>query len=105
MVDTNCDTEEENWLQFMIDCNQRDDQFIAEFKAKAKDGLWWFNQDGDESHLKRAEVYTEFAQNLKDGKYTIAEIRKQRENVQWAKKQIRVEPSEEQSRSSSHSEN
>lgn len=81
---------EEDWLRYMIDQVARDDDSIAECLQKAQDCIWWYEQDGDESHLSKAEAYTTLAKSFKDNKYTIKQIREQRERVQWVKTQRRT---------------
>lgn len=99
--------EEEHRLQWMIDQNKSDDEFIAWCVAKAKQYVNDYETFGEEEKwIKPAEEYTELAKAYKQNKYSIAEIRKQRERIQWEKRklnQIRKQsskPSTEPSQSS-----
>lgn len=81
--------QEEDWLKYMIDQNKRDDASVAEMVAEAQNCVWWYEQDGDEDHLRKAEAFQTMAKSFKDHKFTIGEIRKQRERVQWLRKIVR----------------
>lgn len=99
--------EEQRWLEFMIDSNRRDDETAAMCVQEARDAVWLYQQDSDESHLVTAEAFEELARNLKENKYTIGDIRKQREKIQCQKKELTSEQERKQpiepSKSSTHS--
>lgn len=81
--------QEIDWLNNMIRQNKQDDASIAEMVAEAQNCVWWYEQDNDEDHLRKAEAYNTMAQSFRDNKYTIKQIREQRERVQWLRKIVR----------------
>jgi hypothetical protein len=96
--------EEERYLQWMIDCNHNDDVDVEEFTHRARSAVVDYEMLHDEKVLDIAEAWTTLAQSTKANKFTIKDIRKQRERVQWEKKKLSqmTKPSTEQSQSSSH---
>lgn len=95
--------EEERYLQWMIDCNKDDDADVVEFTHRARAAVIDYEMLHDESVLDIAEAWTTLAQSTKANKFTIKDIRKQRERVQWEKKKLSqmTKPPTEQSPSSS----
>lgn len=76
----------EDWLAYMIDSNDDLLSLSKELALKSADCMLWYKEDKAENHLKTAEMYALMAENLKQSRFTIGEIRKQRERVQWEKK-------------------
>ena len=69
-------------LRWMIDCNKRDDEFIAYAIAKAKKLMQDLKDYGhDPAWLAAAETWTDIAQGTKANKFTLSDIRKQRERI------------------------
>lgn len=98
-------TEAENWLQWMIDSMYKDDEFIAMATKRAKDMMNNIRDFGaEESWLTQAELWTEIAQGTKANKYTLKDIRKQREKIWQEKRKLKtMQQNAESSQSSSHS--
>ena len=80
--------EEERYLQWMINCNRDDDDSVVEFTHRARSAVLDYEMLHDESLLAIAEAWTSLAQSTKANKFTIKDIRKQRERVQWEKKKL-----------------
>ena len=80
--------EEERYLQWMINCNRDDDDSVVEFTHRARSAVLDYEMLHDESVLDIAEAWTTLAQSTKANKFTIKDIRKQRERVQWEKKKL-----------------
>lgn len=99
--------EEETYLQWMISCNRRDDNAMTEFTHRARSAVSDYEMLNEESLLDKAEAWTTLVSSTKANKFTIKDIRKQRERVQWQKKKLKqmTKPSSEPKPSSSRSEN
>lgn len=83
--------QQEAELQSMVDQNKQDLALAAEFSQQAKVFV-----EGDESELAQAELCAELATLTKRKRYSIGDIRKQRETVQWEKKKLKgmISPTE-----------
>jgi hypothetical protein len=81
--------EEEAHLQWMINSNHSDDEFIAMAVQKSKTALIDYEMFKTDVTLEIAELWAEIARGTKLNRFTIADIRKQRERVQWEKKKLR----------------
>lgn len=79
---------EEYWLQFMIDTNKQYDIYSTDYINLAKQKMSDYELTGEDTDLELAEQYAELAKSNREIKYSIADIRKQRERVQWAKKKL-----------------
>ena len=98
-------TQEEHQLQRMIDQNKRDDEFIRHATLQARRCMIDYNALNDDESLAQAELWAEIAKGTKANKYTLADIRKQRERIWQKKNKLRtVQQSEEPSTSSNNSE-
>lgn len=92
--------DEQRHLEWMIECNKTDDQFIELCKHKARSAVLDYNMLKEESSLEVAELWMETANNTKEGKHTLQDIRKQRERVQWERRKLKtMQPAEEPSTS------
>ena len=80
--------EEEQYLEWMIDSNKGDDEAIVALTNEARSIISSYEMLQEESLLNRAELVAEFARSIKDNKFTIRDIRRQRERVQWEKKKL-----------------
>lgn len=82
--------EEESYLRWMINSNKRDDEMVADLTRRAKQLVTDYHTYGDEASLQKAEVYTELAASFKQNRFTIQNIRQQRERVQWVRNRLKV---------------
>lgn len=100
---------EESQLETMIKSLKETDEQVEFFTRKAKSAYSDYEQYNDESRLEIAEQYVELAQEIKDSRYKLIEIREQRERIQCQRKlvseiQMRIkETSTERPNSSGHS--
>lgn len=83
---------EESTLKSMMDSMRSDDDTYHELRAKAKEHLTLFDEDGDDAHLKSAETYITLSDSFKDNRYTIKDIREQRKRVQCQRTKLRKMP-------------
>lgn len=97
--------EEERYLHWMIQSNKTDDEFIATATSKAKALMQNIQMYGHEdSWLEQAELWTEIAHGTKANKFTLKDIRKQRERIWEQKRKLKtMQQNAEQSQSSSNS--
>lgn len=90
-------TEAENYLEWMINQRQQDADFVKQAVQKAQQSLNNYELYNDITALQHAELWADIAQGTTNNMFTIANIRKQRERVQWEKtklKQMRKPSSE-----------
>lgn len=84
--------EEERYLAWMLEQIKVDDEFYAKAIHSAKGYVQDYNMYKDmpdaEQLLKNAELWHEVAVGTKENRFTIKDIRKQREKVQWEKKKL-----------------
>ena len=75
------------WLEQMLATNQQLEDHAKHFYKLAQQSVMdyqMFKGDpGSEKLLERAEFYKDLALNLASSKYSIKDIRKQREQIQW----------------------
>ena len=81
--------QEESYLQEMINQNYSDDDFITMAIHKTKSALIDYDIFKDTTLLEAAELWAAIAQSTKAKRFTIADIRKQRERIQWEKKKLK----------------
>ena len=70
----------EQYLKQMVNSNYDDDDLVQQFVQSALSVL--------DDNQELAELYTKAAQLTKSSRFTIADIRKQREKIQWQKRQL-----------------
>lgn len=75
-------------LEQMIESNKRDDDDIAFMRKQVKLAAVEYVNDGDEAMFRKSKDYSELIVLMRRSRYTIGEIRKQRERVQWRRKQL-----------------
>ena len=87
-------TQEEHRLQYMIEENQRDEAFAQRFIRDAElymDNYTTLGEPGEETSegwLQTAELCAEIAKGTRANRYTMGDIRKQREKVQWERRKL-----------------
>lgn len=81
-------TDAENYLEWMINQRQQDADFVKQAVQKAQQALNNYELYNDITSLQHAELWSEIAQGTTNNMFTIANIRKQRERVQWEKRQL-----------------
>lgn len=84
--------EEQRHLDWMIEQQQVDDEFYRTAIRNAKGNVQDYNMYKDmpdaDKLLHNAKLWHEIAISTKENRYTIQDIRKQRERVQWEKKKL-----------------
>lgn len=80
--------EEERHLNWMIETNKDSDNLILECTNRARQAIANYELYDDKDSLDSADSWTQVAQGLKGTRFTIADIRKQRERVQWERKKL-----------------
>lgn len=80
--------EEESRLQWMIDSNKRDDELVEWLTSRARYYVELYGDSGDDKHLEAAEDYADMARLTKESRYSIGDIRKQRERIQWQRRRL-----------------
>jgi hypothetical protein len=74
--------DEQAYLEYMISNNKHDSDLMSDFAYRAREFV-------AEGKLDEAENCTEIVKLLKGQRFTIGEIRKQREKIQWVKKRLK----------------
>lgn len=82
---------EEAWFTAMLGLNESYDELVKLSVAKSMGYLKDYEMFGFDEFLKKSEDWAEFAKTIKKDKFSIKEIREQRERVQWQKKMLRDE--------------
>ena len=77
--------EEEDWLDWMITSNKNDDIIIENYANTARE-LIQDHEMYELDTLDRAEQYMDIVRSTKELRYSIADIRKQREKIQWERR-------------------
>lgn len=80
--------EEQYRLDWMVHSNKQDDDRVQWFSHMAREYVTRYEEDEDDKHLVAAEQYTEMAKLTKEMRFTIGDIRKQRERVQWQRRKL-----------------
>lgn len=80
--------DEEQYLSQMIESNRESDDLIRYATRKARSLVLDYEELNDKPMLEHAEQLAEFAELVKADKYTIGDIRKQRERIQWQKMKL-----------------
>lgn len=81
--------EEESYLKQLISWNKEDSQQIKHFTNLARQAVADFQLYKDVKYLEYADSCLEVAKSLKKERYSVAEIRLQRERVQWEKQKLK----------------
>lgn len=82
-------TEAENYLEWMINQRQQDADFVKQAVQKAQQAVNNYELYNDITALQHAELWSEIAQGTTNNMFTIANVRKQRERVQWEKRKLK----------------
>jgi hypothetical protein len=96
--------QEEHYLQWMIESNKVDDSWVSMALHRSKQAVADYELYKDEAVLETAELWVQIAQDTKEHKFTLTDIRKQRELIWQEKRKLKtMQQNAEQSPSSSHS--
>ena len=80
--------EEEQRLEWMLDCRKRDTRLLEDITARATEHVQQYEKTSDEKHLTAAEEWVGIARSIKETRFTIGDIRKQRERIQWERTKL-----------------
>ena len=82
--------DEEHHLELMVESNKLDEEYISEVTRRAQTAVADYELHHDESLLTEAELWADMALHVRQTRYTIANIRKQREIIQCQKKKLKM---------------
>jgi hypothetical protein len=81
-------SQEDRHLNALIAYNQVDEENIAWFRKMAEFYVHKYRATKEDSDIEAAEQYMELIKLTKQSKYPLADIRKQRERVQWERRKL-----------------